>query len=330
MDAGAGAIRYHRLALVIAVVAAGTPAAAQHVEGAEPDLALGSLDVRRRIALAEHLHRRQMLYREIGVLEELRLLAPTGELSVWARLRIAVAYHEAGQYGDAVAEYDALFIGRALDGEIEGLARVQRALAMATPIVHEPGHPGADAILAELSPLTEAAGDAGALASYHRARLAVVVGQRDTAVASIDQARRTCGGGIAPCAAVESLAARIDGPGPRRRSPALALAFSAAVPGSGSMYARHWVDGFYYFGLTALSGLGALDVYDRARGPGDQRASFYGLTSLAVTAYLANLVSAYGAAKRYNRVETHRWQERIWAGSDLPLPLSAYPAPAIE
>jgi hypothetical protein len=327
MVAGGGVIRSRSVAVLVALAIA---AGARPARADDDDLALGVVDARRRIALAEDLHHREMLYREIGVLEELRLFAPTPALSVWARLRIAIAYQQASQYGEAIAEYDALFVERALPAELEGLAHVQRALAMATPIVHEPGHPGADAILGELAPLMAVPGEVGTLASYHRARLAAVMGDHGVAIDSLAHARTSCGEGLAPCAAVEALAARIDGPGPARRSPALAIVLSVIVPGAGSMYARHWVDGFYYLGLTGLSALGALDIYDPDRGAGDQQASFYGLAALATTFYLSNLVNAYGSAKRFNRVEAHRWRERLWVASDLPLPLADVPAPAFD
>jgi hypothetical protein len=325
MATGAGTIRSRSVAALL-VLACASPARAQPA-GDDADLALSPLEVRRHLAVVEDLHRRDQLYREIGVLEELRLFAPTRALAQWARVRIATAYQQGAQYGDALAAYDGLLGERSLDGDLDGLVRIQRALALVTPQIDEPGHPGVDAVVAELEPLSERSGDVGFLASYQRARLDLVIGDGDAAARSIELARARCGGALSPCAAVASLAALAKQPPPRHRNPWLALAMSAVIPGVGSMYARHWVDGAYYLGLTGLAGLGALDVYDRDRSAGDQRASFYGLATLAATFYLANLVHAFGAAGRFNRVEAHRWAQHLWTGSDLPLPLADLPAP---
>ncbi len=287
---------------------------------------LDDAETQRHVALAERFYQREMFYRAIGVLEELRLFAPTSALQTWAHLRIAMAYQRGGQYTDAVATYDALLASQAVAPPDADLARIQRAVAHAEQLVHEPDRRGARDVIAELGPLADAGGAPGFHAAYQRARLAMLVGDRAAVTHSLAQVRATCTLADA-CDRSARLAAALALPAPSHRHAPLAVGLSVVIPGLGSIYARHYVDGIYYGGLTTLAALGAYDVYDRGAGLGHQRPTFWGLAGLATVFYLSNLLHAYTATQRFNAVERYRWQERIWTESELPLPLEARPAP---
>jgi hypothetical protein len=289
-----------------------------------PSAARADGDEARLRRLADHFYEREQLYRAIGAYEELALFASDPAVASYARLRVAMAYQRGQQYGDAVAAYDAWLTidGR---GELAGWVRIQRALARAEA-AGEAGRRSLDDVVAELAPLAGVDGPYRATAAYHLARLQVLDGQ-------VGAARRTLADGKARCTArpVDDCAAlaRVEraaaGSRPRRRSPALAVALSALVPGGGSFYTSHHIDGIYYLALTAGGALGALDVYDGDRSLGDQKTTFYLLGSLAAVTYAANLVQGYFGARRFNLVEDLRWRRRVIAETDRPLPLDERP-----
>ncbi|HEU4734394.1 MAG TPA: hypothetical protein VFT22_41170 [Kofleriaceae bacterium] len=133
---------------------------------------------------------------------------------------------------------------------------------------------------------------------------------------------------IAGCRLGPVIARALDAPVPARRSPALGVALSLAVPGAGSVYGGHLVDGLYYFALTTLSGLGALDVHDSSRAWTDQKATFYGLTALAAILYAGSAVQGYVSVARHNAVAEHDARRALWRTTDAPLPLEDLaPAP---
>lgn len=106
------------------------------------------------------------------------------------------------------------------------------------------------------------------------------------------------------------------------------MALSLVVPGSGSVYGGHFVDGLYYFALTALSGLGALDVRDSHRAWTDQKVAFYGLTALAAVFYAGSAVQGYVSVARHNAITELDARRALWRETDAPLPLEdVAPAP---
>jgi hypothetical protein len=322
-----------RNALVAAVVIAG-----MGVAQAQPALTLDERELGRHLALADHFYRREQFYRAIGVLEELRLFAPSAELRSWAGLRIALAYHHGAQYPDAIAAYDAALgdaaLGQrpvtgeraALGEDVRGLVLVQRALARAEEDVAAPGRLVPGDLVAELEPLATSPTTAGFHAAFLQARVATLAGDRTVMRRAAAAARAGCERAAA-CPRVDELEALMGAPLPRHRSPLLGVTLSLVVPGLGSVYSHHHVDGLYYGGITALAALGAYSAYDRDRDLGDQRAAFWGLATTAGLFYLSGLVHAHGAARRFNAVERQRWQVRVWRGSSSPLPLDELQAP---
>ena len=96
------------------------------------------------------------------------------------------------------------------------------------------------------------------------------------------------------------------------------------MPGAGSVYGGHVVDGIYYFGLTTLSALGAWEVYDGNRAWTDQKVTCYALGTLAVTFYAANLVQGYFAVARRNEAVALAHRRTLWRATEQPLPLEGY------
>ncbi len=307
-------------AAVTAQVAEAQPAEA------EPALAFDERELARRLVLVERFERGGQFYRAIGVLEEVRLFAPSPELRRWASLRIAVAYHRGGQHDPAVAAYDVVLGEPETPAARHALVVVQRAAARADQELADPGHTALGDLVAELAPLAARRDDAGFHASFLRARVAAVAGDGAALRDSLVSARTSCTG-AAGCDALSALERELARRPPRRRSPLLAVGLSAVVPGVGSWYAGHPVDALYYGGLTSLTGLGALEVYDGSRALSDQPLTFWGLATASGLFYLSSLLHANVAARRFNATERHRWLRRVWEGSATPLPLAGEPPP---
>lgn len=107
-------------------------------------------------------------------------------------------------------------------------------------------------------------------------------------------------------------AARIglrDGPPRSPRSPGLAAAMSAAVPGSGQLYSGHVYDATQAFGLTTLLGYGAYSAWRHeldAGGP--TRYVLPALSTLIAAAfYLSNVRGAHATARRFNAYREARF-----------------------
>lgn len=134
---------------------------------------------------------------------------------------------------------------------------------------------------------------------------------------------------LSPGCSVEPVLARaLERPPPARRSPGLGVALSLVVPGSGSVYGGHLVDGLYYFALTTLSGLGALDVYATGRAWTDQKVTFYGLTALAAIFYAGSAMQGYVSVMRHNAITELDARRALWRDTETPLPLEDIaPAP---
>jgi TM2 domain-containing membrane protein YozV len=297
--------------VVLALLAAPAPAAAD--------------DQARVRRLADHFYDGDQLYRAIGAYEELALFATDPAIAGYARLRIAMAYQRGQQYGDAVAAYDQWLAGPDGRGALAAWVRIQRALARAEAAA-ETGRASIDDVVAELAPLAAIEGPHRATASYHLARLQLLDGHPDAARRTLADGKARCAARpVDDCGALARVERAAAGSRPRRRSPALAVALSALVPGAGSFYTSHPVDGIYYLALTAGGALGALDVHDGERSLGDQKTTFYVLGGLAAVTYAANLVQGYLGARRFNLVEDLRWRRRVIAATERPLPLDEHP-----
>lgn len=83
----------------------------------------------------------------------------------------------------------------------------------------------------------------------------------------------------------------------RYKSPGLALALSAVVPGMGKVYTNNWKDGLFSFifvGGTAFQAIRGYKEYGKHSG------FFIAYTSLAATFYLGNLYGSFKAANKFN------------------------------
>ena len=95
------------------------------------------------------------------------------------------------------------------------------------------------------------------------------------------------------------------------RNPLLAGALSAVLPGSGQVYAAHYVDGvaaFFFNGMFLGSAIVTYDLERRA-GSGHVASSIFGLVGLIF--YLANVNGAVQSAYRYNNFQVRQFHERV-------------------
>lgn len=81
------------------------------------------------------------------------------------------------------------------------------------------------------------------------------------------------------------------------KSPGLALALSAIVPGVGKVYAHNWKDGLFSFIFAGGAVFQAIRGYNSY---GKRSGFFIAYTSLAATFYLGNLYGSFKEANKYN------------------------------
>ncbi len=270
----------------------------------------------RTAQLADHFYAAGEYYRAITAYEELSLFATDEPTKLRAAIRIAMSYHKGHQLDDAVEHYR-VAIGLAHDPELARTLRIQLALARVEKRFDEPGSEALDAIAAELAPsATDAFG------RFTLARIEGLAGRHADAVRDLHAAWLT----PAPVCRLEpALARALDREPPGHRSPWLGVAFSAVLPGSGSVYGGHLVDGLYYFALTALPALGAYDVHDGHRAWTDQKVTFYGLAGVAAVFYATNLLSAYISVARHNAVTELDARRALWRDTESAMPLDNLP-----
>lgn len=269
--------------------------------------------------LAEHHYHTGAYYRAISAYEELALFATDDATRLYAAIRIAMSYHHGHQLDDALPAYRTA-LALAHDGVAAQALRIQLALARVERSFDEPGAEPFDAIAAELVPNTTA-GTYHALALFELARIEGLAGRRDAARKAAADLHTACLQPSMGCDLELVLARALDRPPAARRSPWLGVALSLIVPGSGSVYGGHLVDGLYYFALTTLSGLAAFDVYSTDRAWTDQKVTFYGLTALAAVFYAGSALQGYVSVARHNAITELDARHALWRDTDLPLPL---------
>ncbi len=277
--------------------------------------------------LAAHFYEKAQYYRAIGAYEELALFADDDATRRFALARIAMAYQHGEQLEDAIAAYDVALAAPGVDDTLGGWLRIQRAVARADLALARPLAHSLDDVTAELEPLTRVDGAPYAvLARAELARLELARGLGDDAARTIARAKQGCAARpVDDCAVIDRVAVAAKDSGPRHRSPLLGLAMSAIVPGLGAIYSQRYVDAIYYVGLIGGSALGAWDVYDPSRSAGDQKTTFYALTTVAATFYLANVFQGYIAAERFNAVEQYHYEQRLLDATRFDLPLDRRP-----
>lgn len=107
---------------------------------------------------------------------------------------------------------------------------------------------------------------------------------------------------------------------PTHRSPALALAMSALLPGAGLWYADHKFDAIAYGPSTLLFGWLTWNTHDRGAGWTDQRTGTYVLAGITAALYGAGLVAAYDNTQRLNEVRDWQHELAVTAGNWPELP----------
>jgi len=269
--------------------------------------------------LAEYHYHTGAYYRAISAYEELALFATDDATRLYAAVRIAMSYHHGHQLDDALPAYRTA-LALAHDGAAAQALRIQLALARVERSFDEPGAEPFDAIAAELAPSTTA-GDYRALALFQLARIEGLAGRREAARKAAGDLHTACLQPAMGCDLEPVLVHALDRSSAARRSPWGGVALSLIVPGSGSVYGGHLVDGLYYFALTTLSGLAAFDVYNTDRAWTDQKVTFYGLTALAAIFYAGSAVQGYVSVARHNAITELDARHALWRATDLPLPL---------
>jgi tetratricopeptide (TPR) repeat protein len=269
--------------------------------------------------LAEHHYHAAEYYRAISAYEELALFATDDATRRYAAVRIAMSYHHGHQLDDALPAYrGALAI--AGDADTAQALRIQLALARVERSFDEPGAEAFDAIAAELAPST-ALGRYHALGLLQLARIQGVAGHRDATRRTAAQLHAACLSPAMGCDLEPALSRALAEPPAPRRSPWLGVALSLVVPGSGSIYGGHLVDGLYSFAFTTMPTLAALDVYRTDRAWTEQRAAFYGLAALAAIFYAGGAVQGYVSVARHNAVTELDARRGLWRATEAPLPL---------
>ncbi len=81
------------------------------------------------------------------------------------------------------------------------------------------------------------------------------------------------------------------------KSPGLAIALSAVVPGAGKVYTRNWKDGLFSMIFVGGSTFQAVRGYKKY---GGKSGFFIAYTSVAATFYLGNLYGSFKAANKFN------------------------------
>jgi tetratricopeptide (TPR) repeat protein len=306
----------YRELVVAAILVAARPASAD-----EParDPQLDRRLAERLTLLADHHYRAGAYYRAISAYEELALFTTDDAVRQLAAIRIAMSYHHGHQLDDALAAYRAA-LALPLDPPTAQAVRIQLALARVERSFEAPGAEPFDAIAAELAP-SAAAGPHRALALVQLARIEGLAGRPAAAAAHAAALHAACLQPGPACDLAPALDRALAAPPPPRRSPWLGVALSLAVPGAGSVYGGHLVDGLYYFALTGATGLGALDVHDGQRGWRDQKATFWGLAILAATFYAGGALGGYVAVARTNELAALAARHALWDATAAPWPL---------
>jgi len=301
--------------VAIAVLFGAAPAAADAPDADPVDRRLAE----RLTRLAEHHYRAGAYYRAISAYEELALFTGDDATRRHAAIRIAMSYHHGHQLDDALPAYRAA-LSLAGTGDTAQALRIQLALARVERSFDEPGADAFDAILAELAPST-AAGRYRPLALFQLARIEGLAGRPDAARTTLAALRTACVPPATGCDLAPVLARALDRPPAARRAPWLGVALSLAIPGAGSVYGGHLVDGLYSFAFTTLSGLAAIDVYRTERTWTDQPAAFYGLAAIAAIFYAGGAVQGYVSVARSNAVAELDARHALWQATEAPLPL---------
>lgn len=116
---------------------------------------------------------------------------------------------------------------------------------------------------------------------------------------------------------------------PAHRSPALAVAMSALLPGAGLLYADHKFDALAYGPPTLLLGWLTWNTHDRSAGWMDQRAGTYVLAGITAALYGAGLVAAHDNAQRLNEVRDWQHELAVTSGNWPELPSLSEDATAV-
>ncbi|MGM0558190.1 MAG: hypothetical protein ACQEVA_17530 [Myxococcota bacterium] len=276
--------------------------------------------------MGRHFYHSGYFFRAIGAFEEAAFFTELPDQALTARISIAMAFQRGGEHKSAVEHYDEVLSLDGLSPELSGFVSVQRAMARADGwLAPGPDDTAPDVLIGELEPYAAHRSQPYQPdARYQLARLQLLGRDRDAAQKTVDQLRQDCrklADSPLPCQSIRKLESGLAADPPRHRSPALGLVLSTLVPGAGSAYAGHYVDGLYYFGLTGFGGWISYELYDPDKRFADQRASFYTVGVVTALIYTANVVRGWTAAARFNAVERETYRRELYRETSIPMPL---------
>lgn len=263
-----------------------------------------------RFRFAESLRAEGDHYRAITEFKRAAFLAPGTPLEQEALLAVALVYKDAGKWEAAEAALDRL----AAEGPQAERGAWERAEVMR--LAREEG-PAAEAYEAFLKRFP-----ASARADEARLRQALCLAR----TGELARAREALGGipGASPLKAeADRAAARLDAPGELApKSPALAGALSAVLPGSGQWYAGKPASGAVYFVLTGGLVAASVESYHTDR---DVLGTLLAL--VALTVYGSGVQGAMNDAHRANREAEEGFLRGL--EGERALPEASLPGPAL-
>ena len=100
----------------------------------------------------------------------------------------------------------------------------------------------------------------------------------------------------------------------KRKSPGLALAMSAIVPGTGKFYTHDYIDGIFSMLSIGVTGYQAIRGFQEK---GTKSAYGWIYATVATGFYLGNVYGAFSSAKRYNKRQTDKLDQKVNAAFNL-------------
>jgi len=283
------------------------------------------------LAFAHAMYRRQMFFRSVGEYERAAHFAKDRGEELPARIGIALSYHHGRQYGKAITAYHAALELAQDDSTTSGLeidlvvARLE--LARKAGQLQE--------IAKSLAALEHMANtddqQKNVFAAFHISRFNLATHDLVEARHFATQAALICEEGPAPgCDAVTALRKRTELDPPKLKAPWLGGALSVFIPGSGALYAEHYVDALFQFLAVSGPALMAWDIYGEAGSVMEQTPSFYVLSATSLLFYVANVIQGYSLTKRLNKIRLHKYHDLQQSGPMPPLLLDQYHLQAYE
>ncbi len=272
---------------------------------------------------ADHLFLEEEYFRAIGVYKYILFISSNEEYKRHARWKIGLAYQMGQQYEAAIAHYNEL-LSEGISDEEETAIKINRAVC-----IGEKGDVIDSIHLLEQYNKKEIPSFMSLYADFYLALMNIKLHNKKDALFWIKNGLSKCQDQYnSTCEALFAMDSRLKYPEPERKSPLFGGILSTLLPGAGAVYAKHYIDGLYYFTFISLDVLVSLDIYDKERSFNDQKASFYFLGGLGLLIYISNIIQGYNMTSRLNainEVNYYRFLEAGFKPSPLFLPYNNIP-----